>query len=865
MANPVRLQICPGRRWETPRLTQLLRCLSLILAVACLSTCSRRRDAQAAFDHALLVFEHGEISQAMKEAEDGYKKFHGVGAEWEWEWKFILLKAKILSWQGMNNRLLPLLSSSPIPPSGGDLGVQKLRFEGSGYASSGDFQTAEQQFKEAELLCSGADYPSCRDIPRARGMVEMRKGNYVSARGFFDQALAEARVHGDVFLEATAQLNLSFAALWQTHFDEAVDAAQMALQIAVPQHFDDVAEAALGNMGWAYYKLGDPEKAEGILVKAEKQANVIDVVDQIKWLQASSYIYLDEGKISDADRSSRKAVDLARKMDNKEDLINSLTALAFVAEQAGKLEEAKGYADEALNIGKTYQKDEYFPYPLVIEGRIDARQHNAHAAEVEFHEVEQSTHTPVFLKWEAEHGLARLYEDENRPDADAEYRTALSTFEAARCDVKRVESQLPFPTNAARIYEDYIHFLVAQGKTNDALRVADYSRARTLAESLGSACKAKFALDPLNAMEIARRAGGTILFYALGQEHSYLWAITPYQVQLFPLTANQSEIDAAVKRYRNKLEGPAEILDASNDGTVLYKMLVESVQDLLKKEAQAKNSNVFVVPDGGLNSLNFETLVPEDAATKNSSLQPKRYWIEDVTIANAASLGMLPASPGRNSKLGGNLLLIGNSVAPLAGADNLYPELPNSAAQMENIKKYFPTDQQQVFARQQATPTAYLNSHPERFSYIHFVAHGFASLSDPLDSAIVLSREPGWNAAQDESFKLYARDIIATQPLHAELVTISACQSDGIRTYSGEGLVGLSWAFLQRGAHNVVGALWDVSDLSTAQLMDHFYSELKRGQPPEAALRSAKLAMLHSNEVSRRPFYWAPFQLYTGR
>jgi CHAT domain-containing protein len=423
---------------------------------------------------------------------------------------------------------------------------------------------------------------------------------------------------------------------------------------------------------------------------------------------------------------------------------------------------------------------------------------------------------------------------------------------------------LPFPTNAARIYEDYIHFLVAQGKTNDALRVADYARARTLTGGLGRECKAKFAPDRLDAMQIARRVGGTILFYAIGQEHSYLWTITPREVRLFPLTANQSEIDAAVQRYRKKLEGPSEILDASNDGSALYKMLVEPAQDLLKKEASARNSTVFIIPDSGLNSLNFETLVPENAVAKTSASQPKHYWIEDVTIANAASLGLLPSSHGRSSNLGGNLLLIGNSVAPFAGPDNPYPELPNSAAQMGNIEKYFPAGRRQVFARERATPATYLNSHPENFSYIHFVAHGLASRSDPLDSTIILSRDPASNEAQDESFKLYARDIIATHPLRAELVTISACQSTGTRTYSGEGLVGLSWAFLRAGARNVVGALWDVSDASTAQFMNSFYGELNRGRPPEVALRSAKLAMLHTNEVSRRPFYWAPFQLYTG-
>jgi len=66
-----------------------------------------------------------------------------------------------------------------------------------------------------------------------------------------------------------------------------------------------------------------------------------------------------------------------------------------------------------------------------------------------------------------------------------------------------------------------------------------------------------------------------------------------------------------------------------------------------------------------------------------------------------------------------------------------------------------------------------------------------------------------------------ARDIVQ-HPLHADLVTISACYGGGERAYSGEGLVGLAWAFLRAGAHNVIAGLWDVTDASTEQLMDRF-------------------------------------------
>jgi CHAT domain-containing protein len=197
---------------------------------------------------------------------------------------------------------------------------------------------------------------------------------------------------------------------------------------------------------------------------------------------------------------------------------------------------------------------------------------------------------------------------------------------------------------------------------------------------------------------------------------------------------------------------------------------------------------------------------------------------------------------------------------------------------MDSVAHHFPSTTEQIFAREQATPAAYLDRHPERFSYIHFVAHGTASRLSPLDSAIVLSKTalantdspqtipkptaPSAIAAETDNFKLYARDIIR-HPLHADLVTISACYGAGERAYSGEGLVGLSWAFLFAGAHNVVAALWEASDASTEELMNKFYDELNQGQPPDVALRNAKLSLLRASNF-RNPFYWAPFQLYAG-
>jgi len=277
----------------------------------------------------------------------------------------------------------------------------------------------------------------------------------------------------------------------------------------------------------------------------------------------------------------------------------------------------------------------------------------------------------------------------------------------------------------------------------------------------------------------------------------------------------------------------------ASDGQQLYAMLVRPAKKLIPRR-----SRVVVLPTESLYGLNFETLIVPD---------PKpHFWIEDVTVITASSLTLLEHSATRPATKRKSLLLIGNTEPPSPD----FPVLAQAPAEMQKIERYFLDSNRKVMEGKQATPSAYLRSNPERFSYVHFVTHGTSSHTRPLESAVILSRE-------GDSYKLYARDIVQHH-LNANLVIISACNGAGTRAYSGEGLVGLSWAFLRAGAHNVIAALWEVSDVSTPQLMDVLYSELDQGKDPATALRAAKLSLLKSDSVFRKPFYWAPFQLYVG-
>ena len=348
-----------------------------------------------------------------------------------------------------------------------------------------------------------------------------------------------ARGHTDQFLEATSLLNLVAVSLNQERFDEAIEFSDAAYRASTVINAGNLGMVAQGNMGWAYYKIGDSEKALQMFQAAEKAAaekGVGDVYDRENELTNIGYIYMDSGKFESAAQSFQQALELAESINSKEDSYNALRVLARLALLNGDTDHAGSFADRALGIARESKNHTDELYPRLVQGQILALG-NTTDAENKIREVETDKSCPVFLKWEAEHALAQLYESEKRSDAaDREYRTALATFEGARKSVHNEGYQLSFLTNASRIYDDYIHFLIAEGKRDEALKWADFSRARTLEEGLGLLDKeSSRAPPPINPQEIARRAKATLLFYWLGEKQSYLWAITSQRTTLFPL------------------------------------------------------------------------------------------------------------------------------------------------------------------------------------------------------------------------------------------------------------------------------------------------------------------------------------------
>ncbi|MFY9802450.1 MAG: CHAT domain-containing tetratricopeptide repeat protein [Candidatus Acidiferrales bacterium] len=675
-----------------------------------------------------------------------------------------------------------------------------------------------------------------------RGTLAFLQNDFPAAQTSFRQALQLARERKQPFIETKALGSLGLVAMKQGRFDESIDWYTQSLEISRSVGARTITAKTLGNMGWSYYKMGDQDRALSLYTEAKTAATQLGVLrDEMLWLTNIATIEYDERSYANAARDYQQALTLADKLENKAAAANCFNNLAHVALMEQKYDQAEQYNNEALKLERAANDRPMELYSLITDSYTAMGKGDFARAESDLNKVLGEKTSDSYLRWQADSAFASVYAAQNQPVQAAEYfRKALVTIESVRSSINREDFRLSFLAGAISFYDDYVDFLVAHHQIEEALQVAEFSRAQALAEGLGiHSSPASASIRRFSPRLIGAQSNTILLDYWLGAEHSYLWVITPARVSLFTLPP-AAEIDPLVQSYRQALLGSRDVLETQNAaGQKLYDLLVAPAATLVPK-----GSRVTILPDGSLYSLNFETLVAPSPRL--------HYWIEDVDLSYANSLTLLAAGAAHHASPARTLLLLGDPVS----ADAEFPKLPQAAAEMSGIESYFPASERKVFAGAAATPDSYLDSQPQDFTYIDFVAHGTASRTSPLDSAVILSRE-------GDNYKLYARDIIQ-HPLHADLVTLSACHGEGVRTYSGEGLVGLSWAFLRAGAHGVIAALWEVNDNSTPQLMDHLYSEISKGVPPAVALRDAKLALLHSGTVYRRPFYWAPFQFYRG-
>ncbi len=762
-----------------------------------------------------------------------------------WHWKFKFLYAEILLLQSNNTGANALLETAP-PVEFRQLSPRFKFLQGYLANRLGKFDQAEillsQAANEARLA---SDFDLEADI-------DLLVFSYTTpeqpekADRFFNEVIRIGSRNHLPYQTASAYINRGMLLIDQSRFAEAIPNFEKAKEIASKAGLKLVVSTAEGDLATCYYSLG---KYDESLSRRMKAINLQTEAGADTWLR-DSYLDLGNSQFRQHDtehaiESFRRALVIVRAKDSAEPHARVAASLASALESVKQLDEAERLNQEARQ--ELTSLDPQANADLLLEANISLLMNEAAIGEDRGnHDLAErdylkaitlSRNNPSF-RWSAYESLASIYY--KRGDiagARKNFEAAVATVEASRADQGKSAYQIMFLSSLIRLYQEYVDLLVEVGDKERALEVADSSRAAVLTRiSLRGRNTGHHTLVP-RLQKMARQGGSTFLFYwiAAAPQHSYLWVIGPDGLHTKPLDDSE-KIEARIGAYQTLLERKKidPIAQSSKAAAELFKELAGPALPFIK------STRVTIVPDGALHSLNFETLVVDQP-------QP-HYWLEDVTVSIAPSLGILTEAKLSKPQLS-SLLLFADPDFKGTGFENL----PDAAEEIKSVQRYFPPEKVVLRQGSKAVPSAYAASQPEAFSDIHFATHADANSANPLDSSIVLSKE-------NDDYRLYASKIMDI-PIRTDLVTIAACHGAGSRTLSGEGSVGFAWAFFHAGARNVLAGLWDADDRSTSDLMDSFYRRVSQGGSYAEALRGAKLEMLKGHY--RKPYYWAPFQLYT--
>ena len=404
--------------------------------------------------------------------------------------------------------------------------------------------------------------------------------------------------------------------------------------------------------------------------------------------------------------------------------------------------------------------------------------------------------------------------------------------------------------------------------------------------------------------------------YALQNEDSYLFAVGKSAVSLYKLPGRGSidklAMDLRAQLIPSKLQrrivgidvaeanrglgvaaaAPAETAAFVAASNALYKVVLEPAAAMIGEK------RLMVVADGALNYVPFEVLLKTADAGDFASLG---YLVKSNEIVYAPSASVVGAiKQQRASTNSRSILLIADPVfnsndarakkgvaaatgdaesrglgiqSALADVDGNTPAAPTAAMEglplarlngtrieAEQISKLAKTSgaQTDVWLDLDASEENLSTRDISKYRIIHVATHGLLNAERPQFTGVVLSlvgnKTRDGFVRTDEVFNLH---------LGSPLVMLSACETGLGKEKRGEGVMGLTRAFMYAGAPTVGVSLWSVADKSTADLMTDFYQRLlsaSAGTSTSGALRGAQLAMISGKKYSA-PFYWAPFVL----
>ena len=363
--------------------------------------------------------------------------------------------------------------------------------------------------------------------------------------------------------------------------------------------------------------------------------------------------------------------------------------------------------------------------------------------------------------------------------------------------------------------------------------------------------------------------------YLINDKVFYTVCITSNEFKVVTSEFDGNIADTA-KAYRNS------ILQSSQNSAIIFNNLSNMLYKKLFPDTLPDNiSNLVIVPDGALNQIPYETLITTKKEGSVFDYSNYDYLIKKYSISYAYSASLYNRDITRNRSNGTNgwfgmapvftkgkftgVELNSSQKKEKTFTDLDYQTnskiepLESSEQELRNIFSMFTKSGVRAKACLWgcANKNAFANDSISNYKYIHLATHGVVNSEKPELSGIQFSQ------SKNDDGMMYSGDVY-NLTLKCDLLALSACETGLGKIMRGEGIVGLTRAFLYSGASNLLVSLWKVSDNSTSQMMVEFYRQMLLKENNElnyaALLQKAKQILILDKNYSR-PYYWAPFIL----
>ena len=805
------------------------------------------------------------------------------------------------------------LAARPDHPA---LAVRALSLLAMLAGEAGDFRAAQERLREAEPLAARvADRKVLAALAEALGRNARDLGQNEESLRYHARAIAIAGEAGDHLVEIRSLTVRSATYLGLGRFAEALADAQRAFELARDQEPRMRPAAAFG-LAQAHAYVWNLDRAATLWTEAiEAYRELGPPLGVALALRQRMDTWYAMGELARAAEDGAQALALFAKTGSAGAQPGLLARLALIASRRGHAEAATAYARQARQSAGTGPERRFLDNDL---GLVSWRLGDLDAAGRSFDDVfvrSRALGDPEY-EWRARYGLGRVALARGRPDeARSHLAGAVEVVERMRRELPEAGLRASFLSDRNMAYEALVTALIAGGGSpggepaRQALAVAERARSRSLADLLAEsqqrladprletvrAEERRFSArlsalqrrilaasdpavrDPLVAelreaeaeyedlvvrvrrenpayaglaypeplspdgLEALPAADEALVEFLFDEDRGYAWIVRRGRIESYPIPG------AATLEHQIRLLGA---LAAAGD-TAGTEELGRRLYDVLLGPARARLAGarrLVVVPAGPLHRLAFALL-----------RTPGGGWLfEEQALSLAPSATVLAEMRRRQPAAQARTLLafaapVGS--APTRSAVFAPGDLPatgllHADAEVRDVARLLGAEAVRRDGPRRLE--AEIKAASGAYRVLHFATHAVIDEVVPRRSAILLG-------ASGEEDGLLQMNEIPNLALQAELVVLAACRSHVGRALGGEGLRGLSRAFMRAGSRAVIATLWEVDDAQTRRLMQTFYRGLRDGLPPDRALETAQRAMIRAGGAAASPRVWAAF------